>query len=143
MQNNFNYNEVPKGFIHCLNAQCTRSTGCLRFLAANCAGIETPFFHIVNPAHITNWDECRFFYPDKLVRFAIGITDLFNNLPHAKAVKIKAIIYKQFGRNTFYRIQSKQRLINPEEQNFIRKVFIDEGITEEPIFDKYVDKYDW
>jgi hypothetical protein len=34
-------------------------------------------------------------------------------------------------------------LITPEQQDFIRKVFLEEGIEEEPVFDEYVEQYDW
>ena len=143
MQEDFDYKDVPKGFLHCLDTKCTHSATCLHFLAAQHAEQNISSFLVVNPVYVANRDECQFFQTVCLARFALGITHLFNNLQHAKAVKIKAILYNYFGRNTFYRIRSKQRLIKPEEQDFIRKVFIEEEIADEPIFDEYVDRYNW
>ena len=143
MKENFDYTEVPKNYLHCQNAQCPRTADCLHFLVACHINNETPYFSVVNPAYVVEQRECPFFRPDHLVRFALGITYLFDNLSHAKAVKIKQLLYNHFPQSTFYRIRNKQRLIKPEEQDFIRQVFIKESIEEEPVFDKYVDRYDW
>ena len=40
-------------------------------------------------------------------------------------------------------IQKKERLITPEEQNIIRLIFIRQGIHTDPLFDQYVEQYDW
>lgn len=143
MDSNFDYKEVPKNYTHCLNEQCVRSADCLRFKVAHYADKDIGSFLTVNPIYAANGEECRYFQPDLMTRFASGIKHLLDNLPHTKAVKIKDILYKHFGLNTFYRIQNKKRLIKPEEQDYIREVFLKEGIEEEPVFDEYVDKYDW
>ena len=143
MNKNFNYKEVPKNYMHCLNAQCLQSAHCLRFKAARHAGQATASFLVVNPAHVANADECQFFQSAHFVQFARGITHLLNNLPHAQHIKIKRSLYNHFNKNVFYRILNKQRLIKPEEQEFIRQLFIQEEIAEEPVFDEYVELYNW
>lgn len=143
MENNFNYGQVPKNYLHCQNTQCQHSASCLRFLVALRIDSSVSSFSIVNPAYVAGRTECPYFKPDQLIRFASGITYLFDNLPHAKAIKVKKIIYSHFGKNTYYRFRNQERLIKPEEQDFIHEVFVKEGIEEEPLFDKYVDKHDW
>ena len=143
MRKEFNYKEVPKNYIHCLNEQCMRSADCLHFKVALYADKDRSGFMTINPLYVANREKCDYFQPDQLIRFASGITYLFDHLPHAKAVRVKDILYKHFGLNTFYRIQNKKRLIKPEEQDYIREVFLKEGIKEDPVFDKYIDKYDW
>ena len=143
MEKDFNYQNVPKNYVHCLNAQCPRSADCLRFQVALHANPETSFFQVVNPACVVDKKECQYFRPDCLRSFALGITHLFDNLPLKKAVKMRKILYGHFKKNMFYRILNKERLISPEEQDFIREAFYKEGIEEELVFDKYVDKYDW
>ena len=143
MEKYFNYKDVPKNYLHCLNAQCPHAADCLRFQAALHAGPDTSSFLAVNPAYVADNEECPYFRPDCMVRFALGITHLFDNLPHAKAIQIKKMLYNQFKRNMFYRILNKERLIRPEEQDFIRDVFFKEEIEDEPVFDEYIDRYDW
>ena len=143
MKTNFDYKEVPKGYLHCQNAQCPRAEECLRFLVTRYIDSKTEYFLIINPAYIAEQKECPFFKPDSLTRFALGMTHLFDNLPHAKATKIRGTIRGYFGRTCFYRVGRKERLIKPEEQDFIRQTFINEGITEPPEFDKYIEQYAW
>ena len=143
MNENFDYQAVPKNYTHCLNAQCPQSAHCLRFEVARHAGQATASFLVVNPAHVANAGECRFFRPVHFVRFAKGITRLLNNLPHTQHVKIKRILLNHFNKNVFYLILNKQRLIRPEEQEFIRQLFVQEEIAEEPVFDEYIEQYDW
>lgn len=144
MEQNFDYGQVPRHYLHCQNAPCPLSADCLRFRAGLHIDKETPHFSIVNPAYVAGLEgECPYFRRDRLIRFAAGITHLYDTLPHAKALKIKQTIGSHFERNAYYRIRNKQRLIKPGEQAFIRQVFKDEGIEEEPVFDQYIERYDW
>ena len=143
MKEDFNYDDVPNGYLHCLNAECSRSADCLRYMLACHVRRQTPSFSIVNPAFVAEQEECPYFRPDQFTRFALGITHLFDNLSHPKAVKIRGVLRSHFGRSMFYRISDKQRLIKPEEQDFIRQAFIAEGIAEQPVFDQYIDRYSW
>jgi len=143
MEKNFNYKDIPKVYTHCFNAECKRSAECLRFLVANHADRETPHFSVMNPAYVAGQEECAYFHEARKARLALGITRLFDNLPHAKAKKIKSVMYSHFGRSRYYRILNKHRLIKPEEQEYIRKVFLMEGVDEEVEFDSYVEQYEW
>lgn len=88
-------------------------------------------------------DICPFFKADKKDRYALGITHLLDDLPHNKAIAIKRAMNENFSKGTFYRIQKKERLIAPNEQNIIRQIFIQYGIHADPLFDKYIEQYDW
>ncbi|MDH6306389.1 hypothetical protein M2459_000376 [Parabacteroides sp. PF5-5] len=143
MKENFNYKDVPWDYLHCLNAQCPRSADCLRFQVTLHTDQDRSSFSIVNPAYVAAREECPFFHLDRLTHFALGMRRLFDKVPHAKALKIRNILYHHFERSMYYRIRNKVRLITPKEQAFIRQVFLNEGIQEEPVFDEYVDQYDW
>ncbi len=144
MKETFDYTQVPYGYYHCLHTQCPRAQECLRLYVALHASTEVVIFKVINPAFVCGKeDACRFFQSNRLSRFAMGITHLYDELPHNKAVEIKRILFAEFQRNTYYRIQHKQRYIRPAEQEFIREVFRREGIQQEPVFDEYIDKYDW
>jgi len=143
MSENFNYKEVPHGYTHCMNEQCPRSAECLRFLVGLHISKETPTFSQVNPAYVEEQGECRYFREIRTIRLAFGFKRIFDNLPHKKAEKIRDIIYRHFGRNTYYRSRSQERPIQPKDQDFILQTFIKEGIEEAPVFEKYIDQYDW
>ena len=39
-------------------------------------------------------------------------------------------------------VNKKKRLIRPKEQAYIKKLFLAQGITEEPQYDEYMEYYD-
>lgn len=138
------YESVPQGFAYCLNEQCKHATKCLRYLVSKELTPKRTVFSIVNPACTTpQADSCPFFKADQMDRYALGITHLLDDLPHNKAMAIKRAINTHFSKGTFYRIQKKERLITPREQKIIRSIFIQCGIHTDPLFDKYLEQYDW
>ena len=79
---------------------------------------------------------------DQPQRFARGITCLFDDIPLRKAETIKSQLIAHLGRNTYYRCKQKKRLVRPKEQAYIKKLFLAQGITEEPQYDEYMEYYD-
>lgn len=143
MNPNFKYKSVPHNFAYCLNEKCKHSTKCLLYLVSKQLTQERTVFSIVNPdCTMPQADSCPFFKADKIYRYALGISRLFEDLPHSKAIAIKQAINANFSKETFYRIQKEKRLITPTEQNIIRQIFIHD-IHTDPLFDKYIEQYDW
>ena len=143
MTDNFNYKEVPGNYAHCLNEQCPRASECLRFQAAQHANSKITMFLVINPKAIASQEKCSHFRPNQLIRHAVGITHLFDNLPYSKARQIRKQLQRYFERNYYYRIYRQEYYITIEGQDFIRELFRKEGIHEEPVFDKYIDTYIW
>lgn len=143
MTQNFNYQQAPKNYTYCLNKRCKRTDNCLRFQASFHIGQNNPSFRIINSGYLINKEECPFFQPDKLIRFASGINDLLNKLPHLKSLRIKELLQKRFGMTKYYRIAREERLISPQEQEMIKRIFEEEGIEKAPEFSRYIDIYDW
>jgi len=105
---------------------------------------EVQQISIVNPAYVLgNEDACSYFHEDRKSCFVRGITHIFDNLPYKQAIKVKRLLFYTLKRNTYYRIQRKERLIRPEEIALIREIFRKEGIKEDPAFDEFIYKYDW
>lgn len=140
MESTFDYRTVPKDYLHCLNTQCPRSSECVRALIVPFADKSIHSFRIVNPAYAAE-EECAYFYLDQPVRYALGMTRMFTDLPYRKALSLKQTLRKQFGDGTYYRMYKKLRLISPEEQALIKEAFSKEGIETEPVFDTYVEQY--
>lgn len=144
MSPNFKYESIPHQFNYCLNDQCKHAEKCLRYQASKLLPVKRIAFSIINPACTTPQSEsCPHFKADQTGIYALGITHLLDDLPHNKAIAIKRSIHAYFSKGTFYRIQNKERLITPDEQIFIRNIFIQQGINTDPIFDEYIEQYDW
>ena len=122
----FDYDSVPQGFAHCLNEQCPQSADCLRRKAALHIPTDCQFIKIVNPTYTPEMNaKCPYYRSGETVRFACGVAHLYDNLPHNAAVAIK------------------ESLLNPKDQAFVRQTFRRYGITSEPAYDDFVDKYAW
>lgn len=144
MKADFDYQTVPYNFTHCLHAQCPQADTCLRHQVALRIPYECERITIINPARtLSAGESCPYFAPDKLQRFALGITHLLDSIPHSDAIAIKNQMLERFQRNMYYRFSRKEHLISPTDQKYIRQLFLSRGITSEPVFDEYVEQYGW
>ena len=129
MSPDFNYSEVPATFLHCLNKQCKHSAKCMRYLVTAYVPDNYPVISTVNPNYFSSHKEsCPYFMADKKKRFALGI---------------KRELMAELNRTTYYRCYRKERLLKPKEQEYIRQLFLKRGIKEEPVYDEYVEQYEW
>lgn len=115
---------APKDFARCLNATCPRSQNCLRRTAALQDTDEHLFLKVVNPLRYPKeGEECELFRSTDKVRMAWGVTHL--------------------GRSQYYRCFRKERPFAPQDQQTIRMLFRQRGISEEPSFDYYTNEFNW
>ena len=148
MKTNFDYNSVPDNFTHCLNKQCSHAADCLRHQVALHIPSERDTINIVNPVYAAaNGGENCSFFSSICVLFSHSFLKLWGSfldkIPHSDAVVIKQQMLEHFGRNAYYRFRRKEQLITPSEQKYIRQLFRKKGITDEPIYDEYVERYEW
>lgn len=142
MLEHLDYKDVPQNYTHCLNAICSQANDCLRFKVGQAVPDHVSQFTIINPSPINkSGGECRYFEPIKQIRYALGITHLYDDLPHTKYIRIKKAIHRYLEHSRYYRIYNKLYFITPEQQEFIRDLFRKEGIEKEPVFDEYVERY--
>ena len=144
MEPKFDYNSVPYNFPHCFNKQCSLADKCLRHQVALRMPSERGVVTIVNPSCTASVDaSCPYFKADSTQTYALGMTHLLDHVPHNDALIIKQQLLKYFGRPLFYRFWRKERLFTPEQQEYIRELFQKRGICETPVFDEYVEQYEW
>lgn len=95
MKPDFDYSEVPYAFAHCFNTKCPRAAKCLRYLVTSYIPLQLTVVCVVNPALTASQEvePCSFFIPDRMKRYASGITHLLDKIPHAEALVIKREIY--------------------------------------------------
>lgn len=144
MNANFKYDDFPGSFAHCFNEQCRRGDSCLRRQLALRVPKERGGVYTINPVYLQSLagKECPFFLLDQPQQFARGITNLFDDVPLRKAEIIKSKMMGHFGSNTYYRWKQKRRLVKPKEQAYIKKLFLAQGIQDEPRYDEYQEYYD-
>ncbi len=138
------YTSAPHLFGYCLNDSCSRAARCLRRQAALHLPPEREYFVVLNPSLAAAGGEaCPYYAPDQPVRMAWGLTSLFAPLPHAVARAVKADMLAHFGASRFYRFKRKEYGLTPEQQAYVKRLFLSHGIESEPAYDEYRDVYVW
>lgn len=144
MENEFNYQAVPYGYIHCFNTHCPKGEKCLHRLVAIHSTNQYPTLSVVNPNCIPDdADACPFYKSIQKIRVAWGVKSLLDDVPYKDATSIKNQLIQYFGRSLYYRFYRKEHSIDPEQQAYIRRVFRQKGITKELTFEYYTDEYRW
>lgn len=144
MEHSFNYDSVPLNYVHCLNAACMRGNSCLRRLVALHVPHELKNIVAVNPSNYPmDAGHCSYFRNTVTLRYAWGISTLFDNIPYRKALMLKRMFHEIYPKTTYYRILHAERGLSPTEQERIAELFARAGITEPPVFDRYTEEYDW
>lgn len=145
-------NNIPKDYIYCpaVDGVCPRAPQCLRAIAyRQLTATETPTkpgpIRIVHPACVANaTDGCEYYRDSTPVRFARGMTKLFDEIPHRLEADIRRRIMSCFScRSYYFQSRKGERLITPKEQQDIANVFRRAGMKAEPEFDDYVEETYW
>lgn len=137
------YAVVPKGFAHCFNENCKNAGQCLRHQIIRFIPDTMWTLSIVNPALTDPDGECTAFMSDTPVQYAVGMDHLLDRLTYQDAKDIKQRLLAAYGKNKFYQFKRKERTFTPEDQNYIRQVFLSYGVEEEPAFDSWQTGYRW
>ena len=138
--------DIPKSFAYCFAQDiCPKANTCLRAIAAQIL-TESPeesaaIIETVNPVYVQRLphpDSCRFYRDNKPLRYAKGMTQLFEDLPLRQARLVRLRVMHCFScESYFYQSRKGTRLISPEEQEKIRNVFRSAGVVSEPKFDEF------
>lgn len=143
---------MPKDYIYCPAADgaCPRAQHCLRAIAyrqltATEASDKPGTIRIVHPACVARAaDGCEYYRDSTPVRFARGMTKLFDEIPHRLEADIRRRIMACFScRSYYFQSRKGERLITPKEQQDIANVFRRAGMKAEPEFDDYVEETYW
>ena len=144
MKPEFNYESVPYAFSHCFCGQCKMADKCLRHQVALRIPASRHSVPVINPNNVSlDGKNCQYFKADKLSVYGLGISCMFDNLNYRKAIAVRRLVYSYFGRSMFYRILHKERHVTPSEQEYIRQIFVNNGVDAEQVYDEYVEEYDW
>lgn len=144
METNFDYQSVPSGYLYCFNNQCIKKEKCLRHLVAvNCA-TQRLSLSIINPNRIpADTSACPYFHGAEKVRMAWGFKPIFDQIPYRTAKAMRQQIIKHFGKTAYYRFYRQECPLMPEDQAYICRLFSQNGIQEEPEFERYTYQYNY
>ncbi|MBQ6065057.1 MAG: hypothetical protein IJK87_15745 [Prevotella sp.] len=139
----FDFDSVPSGYALCFNNSCPLSDQCLRHLAGEHVPTQLTRGASVYPNAYAN-GKCKHFKQVRIVNAARGFGDILANVRRNDYPAMRQRLLKCVGTGgTFYRYRNGERLLMPEQQDAIRKVFRDFGYDDNVQFNGYVTVYDF
>ena len=130
--------------IPCFIHECPLHETCLHWLTGQYYGGETHIVTCVNPYYPTvNSLQCSMYQKDDIVKYAVGMMHIFDEVPFPIARTTKKRLINLFSRKRFYEYRNGVRPIPPYEQQKIARVFQEEGWQGEIRYDGWKEDYLW
>lgn len=132
---NLKFEQLPNNWAVCFIEGCPVKEQCLRHLAAAAVPETQTYGNSVWPNALKN-GECSMFAEVKYDKLAGGFSQLFSNLRQQDYKVIRRRMEDRFRRD-YYRYMHGDKLLNPDQQQWIRQLFTQYGYTEDLVFDHY------
>lgn len=149
--NDMQIEDIPYDYALCYatDEQCGRASHCLRRQAARLnEEQEKPrsVAYCVTPTYVTRVSTgtpCEHFRPDTPLRYARGMSHLFDAVPRSIYSQVRKRVMQVFScERIFYYAQKGEYLTSPDEQKRILSIFAQTGLPE-PSFDAYEMRPNW
>lgn len=135
---------VPEGYLYCFNTGCPREKECMRHFAAEHIVHNTIMGSAVFPTALLVDGGCPKFKQKRVVKAAWGFSHLFKEVKERHATLLRDKIKAYLGGNgTYYRYHHGERLLTPEQQEWILNLFRQYGYAEGLEFEGYRNVWDW
>ena len=144
------FNEVPKQFHLCINADCPWYNTCLRQIAMRLLPDSEERIKVVNPnltahpeADSLGGPACPFYRENRTITYARGFTNMESQKTVNQFRRYRAQFLAAYGRNPFYERRNGKLALSPQEQAFIRRMLLDLGFSIDNPFDTLEERIDW
>lgn len=133
------YKRLPWTFEHCPATDCPRAQGCIRHQAMQYLADSTrTSYASLNPYTLRGHEDCQYFVADERQRYAWGISRIYDEVKSKDKETIRLRLIAYFGKSTYYHITSKRKALEPEDQQYVRRVLTEAGYDGARIeFDSY------
>lgn len=133
----FDFGQVPDRWALCGLSECSRKDECMRYQVCQHAPVDMTRGFCVLPT-VLKKEVCPHFFPIEVVRAAVGFRGIFSEVKESDHVALRLEIASYLGRGgTYYRYRNGERLLMPEQQEWIRQLFRKFGYQAELDFDGY------
>lgn len=137
LNQDFNFQDVPNGWVLCFNEKCKMKETCLRYMAAQYAPADMTTASCVTPRALQG-DECKKFVAERHETKAWGMSHIFEGVQHEHYAQLRNTLIKMLGRRNYYRYNSGERMLNAKQQQQISNLFERFGYQDAPAYDHYV-----
>lgn len=138
------YDEIPNWWAVCTNAACPKAEKCLRFLAFKSLPERVKKWPCILPNAYKDGG-CDYFQKPERINLVQGFGDLYNKVCDRHARHIVRLRLTEYlgSKGTYYRYQHGERLLTPEQQQFIQQLARTFGNGEEVDFGTIREAYDF
>ncbi len=138
----FYFGDLAPAWRYCFCEGCPRHEDCLRFQIGLLVPEDRTWGNAVFPTAYRK-GECKFFKEIRRVRVAYGFSTLFDEVKHKEVATLRGRMMEYLGgRSTYYRYNSGEYKLTPEQQEWIQRLFVRYGYAEGVTFDHYGDVLD-
>ena len=135
--------QIPPSYARCFQADCPNADTCARFLAGKYIPTGKMWGDAVYPT-ARQGDTCTMYKQTRVIRAAYGFKAIFAEVKQKDDTPLRNRIKAYLGGNTtYYRYHHGEKLLTPEQQDWIINLFRRAGYTEELHFDGYRELYDF
>lgn len=137
------YHLLDADFLHCHYEACSLSATCARYAASTLLRERRQDrYEVVNHYAIAQLSTCPYFLADEKLRYAWGISRIFDELKHSDVQTAKYRVVTYLGQATYYHVKRHLRVLTPENQSQIRDIITSLGYDGSRIeFDRYEEAY--
>ncbi|MBM6992922.1 MAG: hypothetical protein I3J02_06640 [Prevotella sp.] len=139
----FDFSMVPPTWPICFLTGCSLASACLRHKAGEHLPADLTFGPAVYPTALSE-DRCRWFKETRVMRGAWGFNTIFSDVKLRDSHTLRLALHDYLGsKGSYYRYHSGERLLSPEQQEWIVALFRSKGYEDHLSFDGYSDVYDF
>jgi len=131
-------NEIPFGWCNCFCDGCPKHTDCLHYEVGRHLPMSTTYGYAIYPMAYQQGD-CPHFRPIRVIKVAWGFRGLFYEVKEKDGTYLRnKMMHYLGGRTTYYRYNKGERLLTPEQQQWIMNLFAKQGYDTKGLsFDHY------
>ena len=139
-----NYDDAPLSWHHCFNENCEKRDNCLRFQTGLTIPDDVVWGNAVYPT-AKKGSQCKLYKEIRVINGAYGFKSLFSEVKQKDYTPLRDQIKDYLGgHGTFYRYNSGDKLLTPEQQQWILNLFASYGYKKEDLaFEHYKDSIDF
>lgn len=140
--NVFDFNDVSPLLALCFNDGCQRKEECMRYRVGQQVPENVTSGKAVYPNALRDGD-CEHFYQLRVVKAARGFGNIFADVTQKHSAEMRMQIERYLGgHGTYYRYKRGERLLMPEQQEWICSLFEKYGYGRNVQFNDYLQVYD-
>ena len=139
LNKDFNFQDVPNGWVLCFNEKCKMKETCLRYMAAQYAPADMTTATCVTPRALQG-DECRKFVAERYETEAWGMNRFFEGVRHEHYTQLRNALFKMLGQRNYYRYNSGEWKLSAKQQKQISDLFKRFGYQDAPPYDHYEER---